>query len=195
MANDKLVLHPQDPWAILHDPALLLEALRSRGLIGGSFGWHGENHYAAGPRFGELVRFKRFAEPEGRELHVSLSETVEDPAFLGATSTQPPHCPACRGIFSDWRAQLLAWRREDHRRRWTCARCGKGVEVHQLDWAHTGGLARYSLDLWGIRQSAAIPSAELLSLLERVTLEEWNYFYHWLGTDPARRVQSRVQPS
>lgn len=195
MADDKLVLHPQNPWAILHDPALLLDALRSRGLIGGSFCWYGENHCATGPCFGDLVLFRRFAEPEGRELHISLSETAEEPAFLGATYAQPPRCPACRGNVSDWRAQLLAWRRENHRRTWTCPRCGRGVEVHRLDWTHTGGIARYSLDIWGIRQGAAIPSAELLALLERVTLEPWNYFYYRLGTDPTGRVQSRVQPS
>lgn len=195
MAYDKLVLHPQHPRAILHDPALLLDALRSRGLIAGSFGWHGENHYAAGPSFGDLVRFKRFVEPEARELHVSLSETAEDPAFLGGACAQPPRCPACRGILSDWRAQLRVWRRENHRRTWSCARCGTGVEVQKLDWAHTGGIARYSLDLWGIRQGAAIPSAELLALLERVTLEEWNYFYYRLGTDLTQGVRSRVQPS
>jgi hypothetical protein len=67
--------------------------------------------------------------------------------------------------------------------------------VQKLDWAHTGGIARYSLDLWGIRQGAAAPSAELLALLERVTLEKWNYFYYRLGPDPTRSVRSRLQPS
>jgi hypothetical protein len=195
MADDKLVLHPQDPRAILHDPTLVLDALRSSGLIGGSFGWYGENHYAAGPRYRELVLFRRFAEPEERELHVSLSETSEEPAFLGATYAQPPFCPGCRGVFPDWRAQILAWQRDNYRRPWNCARCGNGVEVSRLDWAHTGGIARYSLDLWGIRQGAAIPSAGLLGLLERVTLEQWNYFYYRLGNNPAPRVPPRVQPS
>ncbi len=194
MAYDKLVLHPQHPRAILHDPARLLDALRSKGLIGGSFGWHGENHYAAGPSFGELVRFRKTAQPHARELHVSLSETAEDPAFLGGSHARPPRCPACRGILSDWRVQLRVWRR-DHRRTWNCARCGGGVEVQELDWARTGGIARYSLDLWGIRHGAAAPSAELLALLERVTLEKWNYFYYRLGPDPTRSVGSRLQPS
>ena len=195
MAYDKLVLHPQNPRAILHDPPRVLDALRSKGLIGSSFGWSGENHYAPGPRYRELVLFKKFAEPEERELHVSLSETSEEPTFLGASYAQPPHCPACRSLFADWRAQLLAWHRAGHPALWTCARCRRRVEVRDLDWVHTGGIARYSLDLWGILQGAAIPSAELLSLLERLTVERWNYFYYRLGTEPLARVPSRVQPS
>jgi hypothetical protein len=195
MPYDKLVLHPQDPRAILQDPALLLDALRSRGLIGGPLVWHGESHYAAGPSFGELIqfRFKGFAKPAARELHVSLSETAEDPEFLGGSHVQTPRCPECRGIVTDWRAQLRAWRR-DHRRTWDCARCGRGVEVQKLDWAHTGGIARYSLDLWGIPPAVAVPSAELLALLRRLTLEEWNYFYYRLGTESTQSVLPRVQP-
>jgi hypothetical protein len=36
--------------------------------------------------------------------------------------------------------------------------------------------------------------AQILALLERVTLEDWNYFSFRLGTNPGPRVQSRVQP-
>jgi hypothetical protein len=195
MAFDKLVLHPTNPWAILHDPDLLLDALRERGLIGGAFGWNGENHHAAGPRYRELVLFRRFGEPEEGELHVSLAETTEEPCFLGAAYAQPPYCPGCRGTYRDWRNQLLDWQRNGCRRPWTCARCGRRVEVRHLDWARTGGIARYSLDLWGIRRGAAIPSAELLGLLERLTREAWSYFYYRLGADPTSRLPSRVQPS
>jgi hypothetical protein len=195
MAYDKLVLHPQDPRAILQDPAHLLDALRSRGLIGGPLVWNGESHYAPGARFEELIqfRFKGFAKPEARELHVSLSETAEDPEFLGGSNAQTPHCPECRGIVSDWKVQLRTWRR-DHRGTWDCARCGRGVEVENLDWAHTGGIARYSVDLWGIPPAVAVPSVELLAFLQRTTLQEWSYFYYRLGTDSTRSVRSRVQP-
>jgi hypothetical protein len=195
MAYEKLVLHPQNPRAILHDPATLLDALRAKGLIRGSFGWNGENHYTPGPRYRELVLFRKFAEPAEGELHVSVSETAEEPAFLGASHAQPPHCPACRSPIRDWREQLLAWNRAGHPALWTCGRCRRRVAVRDLDWAHTGGIARYSLDLWGIGQGAAIPSAELLCLLEGLTIERWNYFYYRLGTELAVGLPSRVQPS
>jgi hypothetical protein len=195
MAYDKLVLHPLNPRAILHDPLLLMDALRSRGLIGGSFGCDGEVHYAPGPRFRELVRFRPPAEPRRGELHVSLSETSEEPAFLGATYAQPPLCRSCRGLFHDWRAQLASWRREMHRQRWTCPRCGRATEVRELDWGHTGGIARYSLDLWGVRRNEADPSAELLEVLKAVTLETWEYFYYRLSTGPTPPARSRAQLS
>lgn len=193
MAYDKLVLHPLNPWAILHDPPLLVEALRSTGLIGDRFGWAGEIHYAPGPRFRKLVLFT-FAEPQERELHVSLSETAEQPGFLGTTHAYSPRCRACREPLTDWRAQLAAWRREGLRRPWTCPKCRRAAEVSHLDWAHSGGIARYSLDLWGIRRNAAAPSAELLGILERVTYEKWNYFYDWLSASLTPPGQMRVRP-
>jgi hypothetical protein len=189
MVYEKLVLHPLNPRAILHDPLGLVDALRSRGLIGGSFGRDGEVHYSPGARFEALVRFRAPAGP-GRELHVSLSDTSEEPAFLGATSAPPPLCRACRAYFHDWRAQLASWRREMHRRRWTCPRCGRATEVQELDWGHASGIARYSLDLWGIRRNEADPSPELLELLKEATLETWQYFYYRLSTGPAAAVRS-----
>jgi hypothetical protein len=193
MAYDKLVLHPLNARAILHDPPLLLNALRSTGLIGHSLSWDGEIHYAPGPRFLELVRFRNSDEAQQRELRVSLSETSEEPTFLGATYAQPPLCRSCRGLFFDWRTQLASWRRETHRRPWTCPKCGRATGVHELDWVHTGGIARYSLDLWGIRRNAANPSAELLEVLKRVTLETWEYFYYRLAIDPAPPARSSVR--
>jgi hypothetical protein len=68
------------------------------------------------------------------------------------------------------------------------------VEVQHLDWAHTGGIARYSLDVWGVRQGTARPSDELLALLKRVTFEEWNYFYYRLGEDSTRGLQAGLHP-
>jgi hypothetical protein len=194
MACEKLVLHPRNAWAILHDPPFLIDALRTMGLIGASFGFDGEIHYAGGPRFRELVVFRRLPEPQGRELHVSLSETAEEPAFLGATQALPPRCRRCGRPLSDWRAQLAAWQRDGRRRPWSCSGCGRLVALHELDWDHTGGIARYSLEVWGIRQHAAVPSAELLAGLERLTLEKWDYFYYRLGADPRPPAQPSARP-
>jgi hypothetical protein len=192
MPDEKLVLHPSNPWAILHDPSLLLDPLRSSGLIGVSVQWYGEIHYAAGPRFHELVQ-SRSALPDLPGVHVSLAETTAEPEFLGASNTRPPLCPRCRTFVPDWMAQLQGWRREGRRRPWSCSRCRQAVDVGELDWTHSGGVARYSLDLWGIRHGAAIPSAELLNLLERTTFERWNYFYYRLGLDPTAGAQPRAR--
>ena len=127
-------------------------------------------------------------------MHISLLETTEEPAFLGTTDARPPHCPACRSVFSDWKSQLQAWQRDKHHETWRCAKCGKKVEVQKLDWVRSGGIARYSLDLWGIREGVAIPSAELLNLLERLTHHRWSYFYYRLGTGTMGRGHATVQP-
>ena len=193
MPEEKLVLHPSNPWAILHDPSLLLDALRSAGLIGVSVPFYGEIHYAAGPRFHELVLFRKLAVAEAPQLHVSLSETAEAPEFLGASRTRPPLCPRCRSYVPDWMAQLQTWRHEGRHLPWNCSRCGRGADIQELDWAHTGGVARYSLELWGVPHGAAVPAPELLALLERATLERWSYFYYRLALEPAGRTQARAR--
>jgi hypothetical protein len=181
MAYEKLVLHPLNPRAILHDPAALVDGLREKGLVGAAFSWDGDIHYAAGPRFRELLLFRRPNE-SGVDPHVSIVETSAEPLFLGAGHARPPRCPSCQWMLEDWRSQLRSWQRERQRGHWRCTRCGRLIEVERLDWDHTGGIARYSLDLWGIRHNAAVPSDELLEFLEAATREKWNYFYYLLGT-------------
>lgn len=178
-----MVLHPVNPWAILQDPSLLLDALRELGLIGVSFSHFGELHHKEGPRFRELVVFKAPGPPSGRlqpAFHVSLLETTADATFLGAANARPPQCPMCHGRFADWRAQLIEWQRDRRRYAWACPKCGRKLEIQQLDWLGTGGVARYSLDIWGIHEGEAHPSEELLRFVRRQTFEDWTYFYYRL---------------
>jgi hypothetical protein len=181
VAENKIVLHPVDPWAILQDPSLLLDALRQRGLIGAAYSHFGDLHYKAGPRFRELVSFKAAAPAAGGEPpHVSLLETMADPGFLGGANTQLPQCPGCQGRLADWRAQLAEWQLDRHGYLWTCRRCGRKLRVEQLDWVRNGGIARYALDLWGIHENEAVPSPELLEALRVLTAKAWTYFYYRL---------------
>jgi hypothetical protein len=183
MSEKKIVLHPVNPWAILQDPALLTDSLRASGLLGTSFSHFGDLHYKAGPRFRELVRFKGPEAAGGAvdsAFHVSLLETTAEPAFLGGANAQAPQCPECRGPLADWRTQLQDWQRDRHGYLWICRKCGKRSPVQQLDWLRSAGIARYSVDLWGIGAGEAIPSAELLNSLERQTFESWTYFYYRL---------------
>lgn len=179
MAENKLVLHPRDPWAILQDPSLLLDAVRERGLTGASFGHFGELHYREGPRFRELVAFEAAPAPAAA-FHVSLLETTAEAAFLGGANVLPPQCPACRGQLSDWRAQLSEWQLDRHGWGWRCRGCGLRLRVEQLDWLRRAGVARYALDLWGVRENEAKPSPELLDVLRGVSEEDWTWFYYRL---------------
>ncbi len=181
MAENKIVLHPIDPWAILQDPYLLLDALRERGLIGASFSHFGELHYKAGPRFRELVSFKAAPSGPGQpDWNVSLLETMADPAFLGGANVQLPQCPGCQGRIADWRTQLSQWQLDRHHYAWVCPRCGRKLKVEQLEWLRSCGIARYALDLWGIREGEAVPSPELLEALRSLTAQTWTYFYYRL---------------
>lgn len=182
MADNKLILHPVNPRAILQDPALLLDSLRRIGLVGGGFSHVGELHYKAGPRFAELIVFKAAPSTPGggdpAQCHVSLLETTVAPGFLGAANAKPPLCPACQGPLSDWKAQLLTWQAEKQRYLWSCPKCRGKAPVEHLDWGTTGGVARYAVEVWGIAENQAAPSEELLALLQQETFEAWRYFYY-----------------
>jgi hypothetical protein len=179
MADHKLVLHPQNPRAILQDPPELLESLRQLRLIGPSFNHLGELHHRAGPRFLDLVLFKEgVTPPEGEDAcHVGLSETTEDPIFLGGGNAQAPSCPGCGHRFDRWREKLQEWRIAQEVS-WVCSSCGRQRKAHELDWGRRGGFARYALDVWNVKGDEAVPSAELLELLRVISYEDWTYFYY-----------------
>jgi hypothetical protein len=178
VADEKLVLHPTSLRAILQDPPALLDALRAAGFIGGGFSHEGDLHYRAGPRFTDFLAFRAGLEGGTAAHHVSVQETTPEPVFLGAANAQPPACPDCQAPLGDWKAQLLAWQTAKGPYRWSCGKCGKKMEVQDLVWGSTGGIARYSLDVWGIPEGDAVPSPELLALLERETFEAWRHFYY-----------------
>ena len=183
MSDHKLIVHPVNAWAILHDPPQLLDALKGQGLIGLSFNYLGDLHFRPGPRFAELLVFRGeapSAEAAKEAYHVGLVETTALPTFLGAVNAQGPVCSACQARIADWKDQLLAWQTERQRYTWRCAKCSQPLAWERLEWGSTGGVARYSLEVCGIPEGAAVPSAELLSALERETREPWRFFYYRL---------------
>lgn len=180
MSDHKLVLHPMDPSAILQDPPELLERLGQLRLIGSPFNHIGEVHHKPGPRFAQLVEFKKDAEPSpaGDDApHVALTQTTEAPVFLGGGNARAPSCPGCRARFDGWRPRLQEWQGAPNES-WTCTKCGRRRRAHELDWDRRGGFARYALDIWNVREEQAVPSSELLELLRVVTYEDWTYFYY-----------------
>jgi hypothetical protein len=178
MAESKIVLHPVNPWAILQDAPGLLESLRRIGLIGPVFSHIGEIHYRAGIRFTDLVTFRQDVAPEPASRHFSLLETTDEPAFLGAGNAHAPGCSGCGAKLTNWTDQLLEWHQARQRYSWSCGGCGKKMPVQELAWGATGGIARYSVDIWNVGEGEAVPSAALISHLETLTFEPWRYFYY-----------------
>jgi len=178
VADNKLVLHPVDLWAILQDPPALLDSLRGLGLIGGAFSYIGELHYRAGARLGELLVFKGELPAGPNAIHFSLLETTDVPMFLGASNSKPPTCPGCQNPLADWRKQLIEWQAAPQRQAWTCGKCGRRAPVQALIWGDTGGFARYALDAWNVQPGEATPSPELLAHLAREMCTPWRHFYY-----------------
>ena len=181
MADKKLVLHPHNPWAILQDPPLLLDHLREFGLLGSSFPHLGDLHYHSGPRFAELIRFHPAAGDLAaavKACHVSVMETMPEPSFLAGTNTRPPACPRCQTKYTHWHKELPLWQADKRHHRWTCSGCGRPLPVEALDWDRTAGVARYALDIWGIGEGEAEPTAELLDFLQAEMAEPWQFFYY-----------------
>jgi hypothetical protein len=180
MSDNKLILHPLNPWAILQDPPHLAEALRGLGFLGAGFNYYGDLHYRPGPRFRELIVYRAPEKAPPDEAHVGIDETTATPTFLGAANAQGPVCAACQSRVGDWKEQLLAWRTARKPYVWHCPRCGQALAIEKMEWGPTGGIARYSLEVCGIAEGAAEPSPELLSFLQSETFEPWRYFYYRL---------------
>jgi hypothetical protein len=180
VADIKLVLHPRNPQAILQDPPEFMDALRRLGLVGTAFSHVGELHYKDGPRLRELLVFSPAlaAEFDASQYHFFLLETTNEPAFLGASNAQPPSCPGCAVLLPDWKKQLSEWQADRKGYVWSCPRCGRRFPVGRVAWGTTGGVARYSLDVWGVPEDGAVPSEELLAALERESGEAWRHFYY-----------------
>jgi hypothetical protein len=172
-----------NPWAILQDPPQLVESLRALRFLAAAFNHYGDLHYRPGPRFLELLVFRapEAAAPAGPDgHHVGVVETTATPTFLGAANAQGPVCPSCDTRLANWKDQLLLWRTERRPYTWSCPKCGQALAMERLEWGTTGGIARYSLEVCGVPEGAAVPAPELLTFLQEQTLERWRYFYYRL---------------
>lgn len=184
MAENILVLVPRDFDAIPEDPALLLQTLRDERFIADSIEVNGEKHYRPGEEFMMLITFLGCSpmiasgEMDGGEqyCHIAIEGPLQQPQFLSGDNIKVPRCPKCGHRHDDWQVLIEQWREEPHGS-FPCAGCGELISATELRWRKCAGFGRYFIKLWGIFESEAVPSPNLLAVLKKCSGIEWQHFY------------------
>lgn len=195
MSLNSLVLYPSDPQTTFNDRTALIDICHHIGLIGESFDYYGDLHFRPGDNFLRLIDFIRshtvvklapsdagLAET-GRmdsrfNCHLEIPEFKQEPKFWIGATERVPQCPHCAFHIDNFPEVLDRWFANKSGFSWECPICRSSFQLHQLDWRHIAGLARFTIAIEGVHYAEAIPSSELLQVLAQSTATDWNYFYY-----------------
>lgn len=185
MAENILVLHPKSFDDAPGDPEGLLAALREERFIGDTIEVEGEEHYRPGEEFMMLITFLGcspmiYTEGESVEgeqnCHIAIEGPLTQPQVITGDNVKPPRCPKCGHRYDDWQAQLDNWQAAPHATT-PCPGCGEAFTAPQLRWRKCAGFGRFFIKVWGIFESEAVPSPNLLAALKRSSGLEWQHCY------------------
>lgn len=109
--------------------------------------------------------------------HVQIPTAVAVPRLLSGLNTRAPRCPRCRGEAPDWRLRLQPIVGSTPTPRWPCPACGSSTLYAELNWRHGACVTGFPLSIWQVHEGEAVPSDELLQLLEAGGDGPWDYCY------------------
>jgi hypothetical protein len=184
MAENILILVPGSFDAIPADRDTLLTALREKKFIGDAIEINGEQHYQPGEEFMMLITFLGCSpmiatgelDSGEQHCHVAIEGPWKQPRFIAGDNLKLPRCPNCGHRYDDWQAVVNEWIAAPAATV-TCPACAADSSVTQLRWRKCAGFGRFFIKVWGIFESEAVPSPNLLSLLKQHTGIEWQHFY------------------
>ncbi|MDH5360508.1 MAG: hypothetical protein OEX03_08090 [Gammaproteobacteria bacterium] len=177
MQTPRLIFHPKDPQQLIAMDSLQ-KAMREIGFIGDEMITHGDNCFAAGEHFIELLSFL------GCSPVINLSagdgdkfcyiEIIQRPVAELVFGSQPfqPRCRQCRQPIADWEQQYKLSSTI------CCHECGNRMEPQLVNWKQSAGYASQFMLIHNIYLHEAVPGELLLSSLAKLSSEhEWTYFY------------------
>jgi len=59
----------------------------------------------------------------------------------------------------------------------TCVKCGESALLHQIDWRRGAAFGRFFVEIENVFPHEAVPADRLMSVLEALSDERWDYFY------------------
>lgn len=184
MVENLLILHPGKPNEYPAQPQQLISVLQQEGFIANAVDLEGEQHFVPGEEFMMLVTFLGCspviamgeAGATGDEFcHIAFEGPLPQPKFYSGDNAKIPRCPHCGQRHDTWQEQIAKWSADTATV--TCPACGQQTQPYQLRWRKSAGFARFCIKIWGIFESEAVPSPNLLALLHRTTGLEWQHFY------------------
>lgn len=186
MSENLLYLCPAEFDALPYDPSKLESALRKEGFIDETFNFNDEIHYRPGLKFSSLITFLGCSPVIAVEQHENAGEGFSHiafhgpsaaPLFISGDNLKTPRCPACGHRFEALQPLVEAWQQQPETHYIDCPGCSKQLTLPQLRWRKSAGFGRYFIKIWGIFESEAVPSPELIALLEQVSGCRWQHFY------------------
>lgn len=185
MAENILILVPTAFAAVPADRAKVIATLRDKHFIAESIEINGEQHFRPGEEFMMLITFlgcsPMIASGEldsgGEQFcHIAIEGPWEEPRFLAGENIKIPRCPKCGHRYDNWQALVATWSAAPSSSI-CCPACGTSSAAPQLRWRKCAGFGRFFIKVWGIFESEAVPSPNLLSLLKECSGVEWQHFY------------------
>jgi hypothetical protein len=185
MAENILILVPTSLDAIPADHDMLFDTLRKKRFIADSIEINGAVHYRPGEEFMTLITFLGCSpmistgelDSNGEQFcHIAIEGPWEEPRFISGDNTKSPRCPKCGERYDDWQNRVSEWRSAPYATM-VCSECGETTSLPQLRWRKCAGFGRIFIKVWGIFESEAVPSPNLLSLLKACSGTEWQHFY------------------
>lgn len=176
MTVPRLIFFPADARMII-DQHALIEQLKHIAFIEDT---QTRDTFPPGERFLSLLSFLgcspniKLSAQEGDDYcFISLLKASDESRCLGHTPTVKPKCPHCRKRIAGW--QVENWQRGDTPV--CCDKCGKASDTAELNWKHECGFGRCGFTISHIYPHEAVPTEQLLSLLQQFSGTPWDYCY------------------
>ena len=185
MAENILILVPTDFDASPTGRDALITALHDNKFIAEPLEFNGETHYRPGEDFMMLVTFLGCSpmiatgdmDSSGEQFcHIAIEGPLEQPRVITGDNVKIPRCPSCGHRYDDWQQRLEEWSVDPHGQT-PCPGCGATHSAPQLRWRKCAGFGRFFIKVWGVFESEAVPSPNLMALLKRCSDVEWQHFY------------------
>lgn len=184
MAENLLILTPAD-YQQVTDVSALEGLLTTEGFIATPVEHKGKRHFYPGEEFMMLITFMGCSpmiatgemDKDGEQYcHIAIEGPLDSATYIVGDNVKVPRCPECGHQFDDYRDILQKWR-ETGVEKFNCPQCENELTVTKLRWRKCAGFGRVFIKIWGVFESEAVPSPNLLSLLKQHTGLEWNHFY------------------
>ena len=180
----QLVFHAAKPEYAPDDIIDIVKALQDAGFVGEKWlapeSVVGER-YLIGDSFLSLVTFMGCApaielealieQPESTEFcHIEINSADAEMKFILGSEHAVSRCPHCRQRHANWKEipKTLMY---------TCDKCQVETPLAEYDWKNTAGCGRFFIRLHGVYPQEALPTSNLLQILEKISNTKWKYFY------------------
>lgn len=182
----RLVLSPCEPHYAPGSWNAVREALLEAQIIDAPISKDEDNLFLIGEKFLQYITFLgcsphiELVPPKDGSLdfcHIQLNPIYATPVFRHATNNVFARCPQCGKRIQAWQQAVSQWRNNPQSQQLVCEKCHAKVSLYQLSWRHTAAFARLFIDIFSIYPQEAIPTEQLMQVLENATDKKWDYFY------------------